>query len=116
MRTLFEALFGSTSQNTTATDLFDSQTQNSINQSFNSAYNQYTQNQLANTYAQQQLAGYNAAIQAGLRNAPPNFTWVYNGEACDTIEEFAKLMFPEDPESQLMFVLKHGGANGKTST
>ena len=37
---------------------------------------------------------------------PPK--WVYNGRPC-TLKEFTELMWPDDEQARLMFVLKHGG-------
>lgn len=66
----------------------------------NQAMSQYQQNQLANAYNQSLLGQYQMA-----RNKPK---WVYNGVDC-TVQEFAELMWPDDEQARLMFILKHGG-------
>lgn len=96
MKSLYEAIFGTTAQ----VDIFDSQSQDIANQAFNSAYSQHQQNQLANAYNQQLLGQYSM-----MRQQP---RWVYNGVEC-SLQEFADLMFRDDEEGKLMFILKHGG-------
>jgi len=89
-----DAIFGTSAQNA-AINSFAS------NQGIaNSQSSQYAQNQLANGYNQAILGQYQMA-----RNKPK---WVYNGIDC-TAEEFALLMFPDDEQARLLFILKHGG-------
>jgi hypothetical protein len=98
---LFEMIFGQTPN--TQADIFDSRTQGLANQAFNNAYAQQqamNQNQLANAYNQQLMNQYQM-----YRNQPK---WVYNGIDC-TVQEFAELMWPDDEQARLMFILKHGG-------
>lgn len=66
----------------------------------NQAMTQYQQNQLANAYNQQLMGQYQMA-----RNKP---RWVYNGVDCN-LKEFTELMWPDDEQARLMFILKHGG-------
>lgn len=91
---LYEMIFGSSAQNT-AINSFAS------NQGIaNNTQSQLAQNQLANAYNQHLMA----QIQI-MRNQPK---WVFNGMDCN-VQEFAELMFPDDKEAQLLFILKHGG-------
>jgi len=105
---LFESIFGKTEEY--KQDLFDSRTQGLANQAFNNAYNQYAQQQSMNS-AQSQLAqqAYNQQLMGQYhmyKKEPP--TWVYNGREC-TLKEFADLMYNDDEQGKLMFILKHGG-------
>jgi len=104
---LFESIFGS---NHSQTELMDTRTQGLANQAFNNAYGQYAQQQ-SMASAQNQLAGqaYNQALLGQYhmyKKEPP--TWVYNGREC-SLKEFTELMWPDDDEARLMFILKHGG-------
>ena len=47
------------------------------------------------------------ALGAQNQYKPPQ--WVYNGKAC-TLKEFTELMWPDDEQARLLFILKHGGA------
>lgn len=91
--TLFDTIFGTTAQNS-AMNSFAS------NQGIANSQSQYQQNQLANGYNQALMAQYQM-----YRNKPK---WVYNGIDC-TVNEFAELMWPDDEQARLMFILKHGG-------
>ena len=64
------------------------------------AQNWLAQGQLANAYNQQLMAQYHI-----VRDKPK---WVYAGQEC-TLKEFADLMYNDDEEGKLMFILKHGG-------
>jgi hypothetical protein len=90
---LFDSIFGSSPAN---------QAMNSFasNQGIANSNAWTTQNQLANAYNQQLMNQYQMA-----RNKPK---WVYNGIDCD-VNEFALLMWPDDEQARLMFILKHGG-------
>lgn len=91
--TFFDSIFGSSPPNP-ITNSFAS------NQGMANANTQYAQNQLANAYNQQLLGQYQMA-----RNKPK---WVYAGIECN-VQEFADLMWPDDEQARLMFILKHGG-------
>jgi hypothetical protein len=111
MRGLYETIFGPCGQN--QTDLMDARTQGLANSAFNSAYGQYAQQASMNS-AQNQLAAqstqqYNQAMLGQYhmyKKEPP--TWVYNGREC-SLKEFADLMYNDDEQGKLMFILKHGG-------
>jgi len=94
MQSLYERIFGTTAQNAAINSYASSR---SI---ANSQQSQYAQNQLANGYNQALMAQYQM-----YRNKPK---WVYNGVDCD-VNEFAELMWPDDEQARLMFILKHGG-------
>lgn len=38
---------------------------------------------------------------------PMPVRWMFNGIACTNSEQFAELMWPDDPEAQLVFLLKY---------
>lgn len=103
MKGLYETIFGTCNENTSS--VVDSRTQGLANQAFNSAYNQYAQQQSLNSaqqaYSQQLLGQYHM-----YKKEPAN--WVYNGRDC-TLKEFTELMWPDDEQARLMFILKHGG-------
>lgn len=108
MTTLFESIFGAAAQNQAYDDLFDARAQGLANQQFNNAYGQYAQQQSMNN-AQNQLASqaYNQVLsQYNMYKDQPK--WVFNGKEC-TLKEFTEALFPDDPEAQLLFILKHGG-------
>jgi len=89
----FDSIFGSSSQ---AVNSYLGNPQSGIANS----NTQYAQNQLANAYNQQMMSQYQM-----MRNKPQ---WVYAGIEC-TLKEFADLMYNDDEEGKLMFILKHGG-------
>jgi hypothetical protein len=103
---LFESIFGSSHSQT---DLIDTRTQGLANQAFNNAYGQYAQQQSMNS-AQNQLAGqaYNQALMGQYHIYKDKPKWVYNGCEC-SLKEFTELMWPDDEQARLMFILKHGG-------
>jgi len=116
---LFESIFGSSGQ-AQAVDYLDSGVQSQINSAFDAAYYQ-RQSQLANQYgqAQQQARGQQAMNQYAQQQAMAGLLgnyqmykepakWVYAGRDC-SVQEFAELMWPDDEQARLMFVLKHGG-------
>lgn len=112
MRGLYETIFGTCGENTQA-DLLDSRTQGLANAVFNNAYSQYAQQQSMNSSQQglaaQQAQQYNQAMLGQYhmyKKEPP--TWVYAGREC-SLKEFADLMYNDDEEGKLMFILKHGG-------
>jgi len=88
----FDNIFGTVSANH-AINSFAS------NQGIANANTQYQQNQLANAYNQHVMAQYQMA-----RQKP---RWVYNGIECNA-KQFAKLMWPDSEEEQMMFILKRG--------
>lgn len=90
MQSLFDMIFGTESHNKVNTDpgaIANSTTQ-------------YAQNQLANAYNQQIIKQYPL-----YRNTP---RWVYNNMEC-SLKESAEMVFPDDEQAQLLFILKHGG-------
>lgn len=89
----FDSIFGTSAQNA-AMNSFAS------NQGIANSNSQYAQNQLANGYNQALMSQYQM-----MRNKPK---WVYNGVEC-SLKEFADLMYNDDEEGKLMFILKHGG-------
>lgn len=98
---LFDSIFGPTSQNVSANSFIGNSGQHAANQMANMGYNQYAQNQqLGQAYNQQLMNQYQM-----MRNKPQ---WVYNGIDC-TLKEFTELMWPDDEPARLMFILKHGG-------
>lgn len=94
MTSLYEMIFGTRAQDSAIDSFASSQG------IANSQQSQYAQNQLANGYNQALMAQYQM-----YRNKPK---WVFNGVDCD-VQEFAELMWPDDEQARLMFVLKHGG-------
>ena len=107
MTSLYEMIFGSPDQ--AYQDAVDTRAQGLANQQFNNAYGQYAQQQ-SMTSAQNQLAGqaYNQALLGQYKNYYNQPTWVFNGREC-SLKEFTELMFPDDEQARLMFILKHGG-------
>lgn len=103
---LYESIFGSRDSQT---DLIDTRTQGLANQAFNNAYGQYAQQQ-SMTSAQAGLAAqaYNQQLMAQYHIYKDKPKWVYNGVEC-SLKEFTELMFPDDEQARLMFILKHGG-------
>jgi len=89
----FDNIFGSSSANQALNSYAGNQGMANSN-----AWN--SQNQLANAYNQQLLGQYQM-----MRNKPK---WVYNGIEC-SLKEFADLMYNDDEQGKLMFILKHGG-------
>jgi len=89
----FDSIFGTSAQNAAMNSYAG-------NQGIANANTQYAQNQLANAYNQQMMAQYQI-----VRQRPQ---WVYAGIEC-TLKEFADLMYNDDEEGKLMFILKHGG-------
>ena len=90
---LFDSIFGTSAQNSAMNSYAGNQ-----GIANNTAWT--TQNQLANAYNQQLMAQYQM-----MRNKPK---WVYNGVDCN-LKEFTELMWPDDEQARLMFILKHGG-------
>lgn len=103
---LFETIFGASSHNQGYQDAFDSRAQGLANQATNTAYNQYGQSQLAQSQLAQQQ--YNQALLGQYHIYKDKPKWVYNGCEC-TLKEFTELMWPDDEQARLMFILKHGG-------
>ena len=62
----------------------------------------------AQAMAQQQANAYNQAMYQRLYGQQATSKWVYNGKTC-TLRQFAKMVFPDDEQAQLVFVLKHEG-------
>jgi hypothetical protein len=91
---LFDSIFGASGQTQAMNSYLGNQAM------ANNIQSQYTQNQLANAYTQQMINQYQM-----YRNKPK---WVYNGIEC-TLKEFADLMYNDDEQGKLMFILKHGG-------
>lgn len=91
--TFFDSIFGTSAQNASMNSF-------ASNQGIANSNSQYAQNQLANAYNQQLMNQYQM-----YRNKPK---WVYNGIEC-TLKEFADLMYNDDEQGKLMFILKHGG-------
>jgi hypothetical protein len=64
--------------------------------------------------AQQQANAYSQALQQSQlfnqmqRAASMTPQWVFNNKPC-TLRQFAKEVFPDDEQAQLIFVLKHEG-------
>lgn len=89
----FDTIFGTSSAN---------QAMNSFasNQGIANANTQYAQNQLAN--------GYNQALMQQYQMMRQKPKWVYAGVEC-SLKEFTELMWPDDEQARLMFILKHGG-------
>ena len=90
---LFDSIFGTRAQNSAMNSY-------SGNQGIANSTAWNSQNQLANAYNQQLLGQYQMA-----GNKP---RWVYNGVDCN-LKEFTELMWPDDEQARLMFILKHGG-------
>jgi hypothetical protein len=63
--------------------------------------------QQANAYSQalQQSQLFNQMQRAAGRTSP----WVFNNKPC-TLQQFAREIFPDDEQAQLIFVLKHEGS------
>lgn len=87
---------------------------NLLDQLFGSGQQMYNPHQQLNSWtgssgslqAQSQADLYNQQI---LRNAQKQMAdWVYNGRVC-SLNEFTELMWPDDEQARLMFILKHGG-------
>ena len=98
---LFDSLFGGslsqyTSSNPQQTGLGQLGAANSSSQ--------YTQAQMNSSMAAQQMQAYNNAF----RNIPQITKWMIHGEACANVQEFAKKLYPDDPESQMMLILRLG--------
>jgi hypothetical protein len=91
---LFDMIFGSSPANQAMNSYLGNPQSGIANSN-----TQYTQNQLANAYNQQMMNQYQM-----MRNKPK---WMYAGIECNA-KEFAKLMWPDNPEEQMMFILKHG--------
>jgi hypothetical protein len=106
MRGLYETIFGTCGQS--QTELMDTRAQGLANQAFNSAYSQYAQQASMANAQQSQLAAqqYTALLQGHYYKN--QCRWMYNGQEC-TLKEFTELMFPDDEQARLMFILKHGG-------
>lgn len=90
---LFDMIFGTSTRD----DAIDSYVSS---QSIANSQSQYAQNQLAN--------GYNQALMAQYQMMRQKPRWVYNGIEC-SLKEFADLMYNDDEQGKLMFILKHGG-------
>jgi hypothetical protein len=91
----FDSIFGSSPANQAVNSFASNQGIANSQQ----AQNWLAQGQLANAYNQQMMGQYQM-----YRNRPK---WMYNGVECNA-KEFAKLMWPDSPEEQMMFILKHG--------
>ena len=91
---MFDSIFGTTSQAYAAQQLFGTGIANTPanlqNQQMSLA-NAMQQSQLYNRYAQQRTA-----------------RWMIDGEVCYSVKDFAKRLFPEDEQAQLMLILKFG--------
>ena len=71
-------------------------------------------------YQHNSFRGYNSVAQQNIANAQQQYhfhkagqaaqqvKWMYNGHAC-TVKEFADIMYVDDEQGKLMFLLKHGG-------
>lgn len=66
---------------------------------------QYHNNTLQNMTAQQ-MAAQQMAVYSSMHRAAPICRWMYDGEPC-TAQRFAELMWPDDSEARLLFLLKY---------
>ena len=91
---MFDSIFGTAAGNYAAQSMLgQATTQNPMSLA----------NSLGNaSLAQQQMAQYNRYAQQ--RQA----RWMINGEVCYSVKDFAKRLFPEDEQAQLMLILKFG--------
>jgi len=68
-------------------------------------------NQMGTGLAQQQNTYSNALQQSQLYNQMLNqrtARWMIDGEVCSGVKDFARRLFPEDEQSQMMLILKYG--------
>ena len=99
---MFNSIFG-TGANQAAQSMFGQQ-QYSTQQGMA----QQQANQYAGGLAQQQAySNQQQSLYNQMRNKPQ---YVFHGVEYSSVEAMAEAMFPNDPETRLMFVLKHGGA------
>jgi hypothetical protein len=97
---LFDSIFGSSSQNNQAINYFGAYGQNP-----SSMYNN-SQAQMNSSMASQIAS--QAYTQAMMMNSQRMTKWMVHGEACANVQEFAKKLYPDDPESQMMLILRLG--------
>jgi len=100
---MFNSIFGSAAHAHAAQQMFGTRAHNSPQGLANQSS---LAQQQANTYSQGLLQSqlYNQMLNAS-RGKP---RYVFNDIECATLQEFAQLMFPDDKESQMMLILKHG--------
>jgi hypothetical protein len=90
--------------------VFGQATQGMYNQGLANQQTSYAQQaSLSNSMAQQQMAYYKSLNSGfGQYQPPPLPRFVYENCAMN-LEEFAKKLFPEDEQAQLIFILRHTG-------
>ena len=61
--------------------------------------------------AQQQMNAYNAMQQQRTalgRSLQRTARWMIDGEVCYSVKDFARKLFPEDEQAQMMLILRFG--------
>ena len=99
---MFNSIFGTAATNAAAQNMFGQSTSTQSAQGMQNAHQGGLANQ--NTY-------YNALQQSALYNQMLNqrtARWMIDGEVCYSVKDFAKKLFPEDEQAQLMLVLRFG--------
>jgi hypothetical protein len=87
---MFNSIFGALGQ-AAITGTGQYQNNSLAQQNYNNQASLAQQQALYNQYAQQRTA-----------------KWMINGEVCYSVKDFAKKLYPEDEQAQLMIILKFG--------